>query len=233
VYSAPFCHIPSCTVASASTIFRWPFSNRSRRSSPDPPFLLGPPGTRSANDCRPASRNLFRQLNPDHGTPFRLIVPHWYGVASVKWLKHIDVLTEPYVGEFETGHYMYQWADRPPERVTVMRVRARITDPARGATIPAGTYTVRGKAWSGTGPITNVDVSLTGEGDWHPAQVEPPKGPYQWQDWSFAWEAAEHGRHSLRARATDAAGNTQPEVPPWNRLGYGNNAIEVAYVDVR
>src|SRR5947209_2253709 len=30
-------------------------------------------------------------LNPDHGAPFRLIVPHWYGVASVKWLRHIDV----------------------------------------------------------------------------------------------------------------------------------------------
>ncbi|TWF75068.1 molybdenum-dependent oxidoreductase-like protein [Pseudonocardia hierapolitana] len=172
-------------------------------------------------------------LNPDHGAPFRLIVPHWYGVASVKWLKHIDVLTEPYAGEFETGHYMYQWADRPPERVTLMRVRARITDPARGATIPAGTYTVRGKAWSGTGPITNVDVSLTGEGEWHPAQVEPPKGPYQWQDWSFAWKATERCRHSLRARAVDAAGNVQPEVPPWNRLGYGNNAVEVSYVDVR
>ena len=114
-----------------------------------------------------------------------------------------------------------------------MRVRARITDPARGATIPAGIYTVRGKAWSGTGPITTVDVSLTGEGDWHPAQLEPPKGPYQWQDWSFAWEATERGRHSLRARATDAVGNVQPEVPPWNRLGYGNNAIEVSYVDVR
>jgi hypothetical protein len=42
VYSAPFCHIRSCTVASASAIFSWPFSNRSRRSSPDPPFLLGP-----------------------------------------------------------------------------------------------------------------------------------------------------------------------------------------------
>ena len=36
------------------------------------------------------------------------------------------------------------------------------------------------------------------------------------------------GRHTLRARATDAAGNVQPEVPPWNRLGYGNNAIEVS-----
>ena len=40
------------------------------------------------------------------------------------------------------------------------------------------------------------------------------------------------GRHTLRVRATDAAGNVQPEVPPWNRLGYGNNAIEVVFVDV-
>ena len=172
-------------------------------------------------------------LIPDHGAPFRLIVPHWYAVASVKWLRRIDVLTEPFVGEFQTGHYMYEWPDRPHERVDLMRVRARITDPASGATIAAGTYTVRGKAWSGTGPVTQVDLSLTGEGDWHPASLEPPKGPYQWQDWAFEWDATDIGRHSLRARATDAAGNLQPDVPPWNRLGYGNNAIEVSYVDVR
>jgi DMSO/TMAO reductase YedYZ molybdopterin-dependent catalytic subunit len=172
-------------------------------------------------------------LSPDHGAPFRLIVPHWYAVASVKWLKRIDVLTEPYTGEFQTGHYMYEWPDRPHEPVTLMRVRARITDPAPGSTINIGTYTVRGKAWSGTGPVTQVDVSFTGEGDWHAAKLEPPKDPYQWQDWSFDWEATDVGRHSLRARAIDAAGNVQPDVPPWNRLGYGNNAIEVSYVDVR
>src|ERR687898_1525039 len=103
-------------------------------------------------------------LEPDHGAPFRLIVPHWYAVASVKWLKRLDVLTEPYTGEFQTGHYMYQWPDRPQEPVTLMRVRARITDPVPGTTIGLGRYTVRGKAWSGTGPITRVDVSLTGEG---------------------------------------------------------------------
>src|SRR5918993_607890 len=148
-------------------------------------------------------------LIADHGSPFRLIVPHWYAVASVKWLKRIDVLTEPYVGEFQTGHYMYEWPDREHERVTLMRVRARITDPAPGATI------------------------ATGEGDWHSAKLEPPKGSYQWQDWSLDWEVSDVGRHSLRARATDAAGNVQPDVPPWNRLGYGNNAIEVSYVDVR
>jgi hypothetical protein len=128
---------------------------------------------------------------------------------------------------------MFEWPDRPHEPVSLMRVRARITDPVPGTTIPASTYTVRGKAWSGTGPVTDVRVSLTGEGDWHAAKLERPKGPYQWQDWSFDWAATTVGRHTLRARATDAAGNVQPEVPPWNRLGYGNNAIEVSYVDVR
>ena len=172
------------------------------------------------------------RLGPDHGAPFRLIVPHWYAVASVKWLTRIEVLTEPYTGEFQTGHYIYEWANKPHERVELMRVRARITDPAPGAVIPAGTYMVRGKAWSGGGPITSVDISLTGASDWYPAEVEPPKGRYQWQNWSFKWTAEGTGRKTLRARATDAAGNVQPETPPWNRLGYGNNAVEIVYVDV-
>ena len=76
-------------------------------------------------------------LGRDHGAPFRLIVPHWYAVASVKWLKRLDVLTEPYTGEFQTGHYIYEWPDRPHEPVTLMRVRARITDPAPGSIIDA------------------------------------------------------------------------------------------------
>jgi DMSO/TMAO reductase YedYZ molybdopterin-dependent catalytic subunit len=170
-------------------------------------------------------------LGPDHGSPFRLVVPHWFAVASVKWLQRIDVLTEPFSGEFQTGHYVYEWPDRPHEPVTRMRVRARITDPAPAAVVPAGTYTVTGKAWSGSGPVTAVEVSLAGAGEWYPAHVDPPSGPHQWQTWRFTWQATP-GRHSLRARATDAAGNVQPDVPPWNRLGYGNNAVEVQYVDV-
>jgi len=73
---------------------------------------------------------------------------------------------------------------------------------------------------------------MTGEGEWLPADLQPPTGPHHWQDWSFRWTAAAPGRHTLRARATDASGNVQPDTPPWNRLGYGNNAIEVLYVDV-
>jgi len=172
-------------------------------------------------------------LGSDHGAPFRLVVPHWYAVASVKWLKRIEVLTAPFVGEFQTGHYMYQWPDRPQDAVSLMRVRSRITDPPSGSILDLGPCTVRGKAWSGQGPVTKVEVSLTGEGEWHEAQLEPPTGPYHWQEWTYVWDTAAVGRHTIRARATDAAGNVQPEVPPWNRLGYGNNAIEVLYFDRR
>ncbi len=172
-------------------------------------------------------------LTADHGAPFRLVVPRWYGVASVKWLKQIDVITEEYRGEFQDSHYMYEWADRPHEPVTIMRVRARITDPAPAAVIPAGTYRLRGKAWSGAGAIATVEVSFGGETGWHPADVAPAGGPYQWQDWTYDWSATAPGRHTIRARATDTAGHTQPDSPPWNRLGYGNNAIEILYVDVR
>src|SRR4051794_15475920 len=37
-------------------------------------------------------------LPPQHGAPLRLVVPGWYGMAQVKWLTRIDVLTEPFAG---------------------------------------------------------------------------------------------------------------------------------------
>ena len=172
-------------------------------------------------------------LNAEHGAPFRLIVPRWYAVASVKWLARIDVLTTLFEGMFQTVRYVYEWTDRPAQPVTLMLPRAKITSPAPGATIRAGSYTVRGKAWSGSGAISSVEVSFTGEGDWHSAQLEPPAGPYEWQNWSFIWHLNEVGRHTLRARAADAADNVQPEAPRWNRFGYGNNAVELVHVHVR
>ena len=71
-------------------------------------------------------------LTRDHGAPFRLIVPGWYGVASVKWLNRITILTERFAGDFQTNRYVYEWPDRPHEPVTHTRVRARITEPVNG-----------------------------------------------------------------------------------------------------
>lgn len=172
-------------------------------------------------------------LNADHGAPLRLLVPGWYGMASVKWLAKIAVLTAPYEGQFQTKSYQYEWTDRAREAVTAMRPRALVTDPAPGDLLSPGPHMVRGKAWSGSGPVTAVEVSVDGAGEWQPAEVFPPTAPYQWQEWRFDWEGGEPGRHVLRARATDAAGNTQPDSPAWNRLGYGNNAVQVLAFDVR
>ena len=116
-------------------------------------------------------------LRSEHGAPFRLIVPHWYGMASVKWLKRIEVSAEAFEGEFQTSHYMYEWGDQRREPVTSMRVRARITDPAPRSRMPAGHYTVRGKAWTGTGPVTSVEVSVAGGNDWQRANLEPAGKP--------------------------------------------------------
>ncbi len=171
-------------------------------------------------------------LNADHGAPFRLIVPQWYGVASVKWLQRLNVITESYQGEFQTAHYMYEWPDRPHEPVDIMLVRARVTDPDPESHLSLGPYTVRGKAWSGHGAIVKVELSFTGEGEWFTAELVPADSPYAWQDWSYEWTPSKTGRYSIRARAFDEAGNGQPDVPLWNRLGYGNNAVEIQYVEV-
>ena len=61
----------------------------------------------------------------------------------------------------------------------MMRVRVLFTDPAPTSTILAGRHTIRGKAWSGSGTITEVGLSFTGESEWSPAVVAPPAGPYQ------------------------------------------------------
>ena len=172
-------------------------------------------------------------LPSDHGAPLRLVMPGWYGMASVKWLAKIEVLTTPYEGQFQTKSYQFEWSDRTREAVTTIFPRALITDPAPDDTLPRGPYTVRGKAWSGTGPITAVEVSIDGAGEWVPAHVAPPTGPFEWQEWHFDWAATDPGRHVFRARATDAAGNCQPDSPAWNRLGYGNNAVQVLAFDVR
>jgi DMSO/TMAO reductase YedYZ molybdopterin-dependent catalytic subunit len=39
-----------------------------------------------------------RPLEPQHGAPVRLLVPGWYGMASVKWLTDIEAVTEPFDG---------------------------------------------------------------------------------------------------------------------------------------
>ena len=60
---------------------------------------------------------------------------------------------------------------------------------------------------------------MDGGETWKPAPLLETSRPSAWVRWAFTWEDAAPGRHALRARATDEAGETQPETAPWNRLG--------------
>jgi DMSO/TMAO reductase YedYZ molybdopterin-dependent catalytic subunit len=171
-------------------------------------------------------------LTPAHGAPVRLVVPGWYGMASVKWVARIEALTTPYRGYFQTKRYVYEGAagSRP---VTRMRVKSMIVSPEDGDIVAGSRLTIRGWAWSGEGAIERVDVAVGGGDTWQPARLHRPASPHAWTRWELSCELREPGRYALRSRATDSAGNVQPDDAPWNRHGYGNNAVRTIIIDAR
>ena len=46
-------------------------------------------------------------LTPAQGHPLRLVVPRWYGMASVKWMMHIEVQDRPFEGFFQKRRYVF------------------------------------------------------------------------------------------------------------------------------
>lgn len=164
-----------------------------------------------------------RPLPREHGAPARLVVPGWYGMASVKWVARIAALTRPFDGWFQAERYVYvEGRERRP--VDVMRVKSMIVAPEHGTGVRGGDVTVWGWAWSGAAPIARVDLSVDG-GAWQEARLDAPLAPHAWRRFALDVELTAPGRHTVRARARDAAGGVQPFVAPWNEHGYGNNAI--------
>jgi DMSO/TMAO reductase YedYZ molybdopterin-dependent catalytic subunit len=168
------------------------------------------------------------RLPMQHGYPLRLIVPGWYGMASVKWLTEIDVIDSAFEGHFQVNAYFYEWERKGEivrEPLSLQEVRSLITEPSADEEIGRGELAIRGVAWSGAAPIDRVDVSIGG-GPWQQAHLVGERKRHSWQWWELVTRIDEPGTIVLRARATDLAGRTQPEQPKWNRLGYGNNAIQ-------
>jgi DMSO/TMAO reductase YedYZ molybdopterin-dependent catalytic subunit len=169
-----------------------------------------------------------------HGYPLRLIVPSWYAVASVKWLTEIELIEQPFAGHYQVDTYWYEWergGQVVREPVTLQAVRALITEPAAGHEIGRGELAVRGVAWSGAAPIARVEVSV-GDSGWHEARLVSERRRHSWQWWELITHVETSGVVTLRARATDLAGRTQPERAEWNRLGYANNSIQQVQVRV-
>jgi DMSO/TMAO reductase YedYZ molybdopterin-dependent catalytic subunit len=172
-------------------------------------------------------------LPPQHGFPLRLIVPGWYGMTHVKWLRSITVLDHPFDGFQQALAYHYRRsADDAGEPVTRMLPRALMVPPgvpdfmSRTRFVERSVLVVEGRAWSGRAPLARVELSSDGGRSWVDAVLGDPVSPYAWRGWTCRWDATEPGEYELCARATDAAGNVQPTSPDWSTEGVQNNSVQ-------
>ena len=175
-------------------------------------------------------------LPPQHGAPLRLVVPRWYGMASVKWLRSIEAIDRPFDGfQQARGYHFRRRADEKGEPCTRMRVNALMAPPGipdfytRRRVVEAGEVVLAGRAWSGSGTISRVEWAV--DGTWRDAELHPAK-ELCWRGWRALWQATP-GEHELACRATDTAGNVQPLEAPWDLSGFGNNGVQRIYVAVR
>jgi sulfane dehydrogenase subunit SoxC len=178
-------------------------------------------------------------IPPQHGFPLRLVVPGWYGMSSVKWLEEITVLDRPFEGYQQSRSYrLRQTPDERGEPVTRMLPRSLMVPPGipdfatRDRLLERGRCTLRGRAWSGSGPIERVEVSADGGTSWNDARLGAQASRWSWRSWEWDWDPGEPGVYELCSRATDAAGTVQPLEARWNLGGYANNEVQRIRVTV-
>ena len=172
-------------------------------------------------------------LLPAHGFPLRLVVPTWYGMASVKWLRSITVIDHTYQGVEQKQVYRLQSSSSDGGRPLRQKaVRSALKGPgladaiSRMRFVPRGRHVLKGMAWSGRGPITKVEVSTDDRRTWRAAALAPQVGPFAWTPFTFTWDVQRRGEYILSSRATDAKGNVQPLEAPWNLQGMAINHVE-------
>ena len=152
-------------------------------------------------------------LSTSHGFPLRLFVPGWYGVASVKWLRRIEVLNRSFHGYYQSVKYTVRRSSpNGIESVVVgpMAVKSELIRPAEGAELGIGTNRLFGVAWAGEEAVGRVEVSTDGGDTWNSAELLGPRSPYCWTPWEYLWEVAESGEYTVLTRAVSESGRVQP-----------------------
>lgn len=158
-------------------------------------------------------------LGAAHGFPLRLVVPGWFGIAWVKWLRRVEVLDRRFMGKWMAREYVTirgeetagsgtLWRETSVCNLCIKSVTARVVRR------PGGALRISGAAWSDGTPVTGVEVRID-DGPWRPAVLErkPARGldaRFTWNLWHFDWSDAAPGDHTLVSRAVDADGRVQP-----------------------
>jgi sulfane dehydrogenase subunit SoxC len=179
-------------------------------------------------------------LRPEQGYPVRLLTPGWEGNTSIKWLRRIEITAEPSYQREETSKYTDLLNPRDPERKDligkaylfswIMEAKAVITFPCPEKPLKGhGKYVINGLAWTGTGKIKHVDVSLDGGVTWKEAELNGLVLDKCWTRFSipFEWNGEEM---LIQSRATGEDGYVQPTLKQLRQARgvasiYHNNAI--------
>ena len=177
------------------------------------------------------------RIRPENGYPLRLVVPGWEGVTNVKWLRRIELTSEPVMARNETAKYTELLPSGKARMFTfVMEAKSLITSPSPGQKMHGPeVYEIRGLAWSGRGRIAKVEVSADGGATWAEAHLEEPVMSRCFTRFRSPW--AWSGKPAvLKSRATDETGYVQPErdalVKERGREGYFHyNAIVAWAID--
>lgn len=181
-------------------------------------------------------------LPPAHGFPLRLVVAGYIGARSVKWLSSITVQTEPSANYFQAHAYKLFPPEVAPETVdwaqgTTLEetsINSVICQPEEGNTLATGPVQVRGYAiGAGSRAIKQVEVSVDGGRTWVKAELGHDNHSWAWRFWEATF-TLRPGSYQLVARASDSAGNTQPQEATriWNFKGYMNNACHKVNIEV-
>jgi DMSO/TMAO reductase YedYZ molybdopterin-dependent catalytic subunit len=179
-------------------------------------------------------------IPPLHGGPLRVVAPGFPGSASQKWITRIEIRNCEHDGERMLNlHYRLPRVPVRPleagerydeamfEVITDVPVRAVITSPREGFVARGNArLTVRGHAWSGHTPLAKVELSIDGGTSWQPTQLGPLPDTFAWRCFTATLAPTRPGAIEIIARASDAAGRSQPLVSvPWNPKGYCNNTV--------
>ncbi|MGJ4925532.1 sulfite dehydrogenase [Bradyrhizobium sp. HKCCYLS2038] len=195
------------------------------------------PIEKALDDCIIAYKMNGEALYPEQGYPMRLVVPGWQGNLWVKWLRRIEVGDQPWHTREETSKYTDLLPDGKARRFTwSMDAKSVITSPSPQAPIKHGKgFTiVSGLAWSGSGKVKRVDVSLDGGRNWWPARIDGPvldKALTRFY-YEFDWNGEPL---LLQSRVQDETGYVQPskaelrKVRGYNSI-YHNNGIQTWHV---
>jgi DMSO/TMAO reductase YedYZ molybdopterin-dependent catalytic subunit len=191
-----------------------------------------------ATDILLAYKMNGEELPPEHGFPVRAIVPGWYAVASVKWLRRVIVTDKPFNGYYQTLDYSFWKRDGEQAQLTALseiQIKAQIAGPKGGDSVPANSNVrVHGAAWTGDGDITKVELSADNGSTWNEAKLLGESKPNAWRLWEFNWRtSAKPGKAILIARATDSKGRTQPNERDPDRGTYMINHLLPITIEVK